>query len=72
MHVTPQIRLLLAIGLVVGGVVVTYYASSGFSGAADFRVGATSIVPTGMLPVFVVGVIMFAYGLVHLLESIPH
>jgi hypothetical protein len=66
--VTAKTRLPLSIGFVVCGIAIIYYASSGFSGAADFRT-ATSIIPTSMLPVFVVGVIMLALGLIQLLDS---
>jgi hypothetical protein len=49
------------------GVVIAYSASSRFSGAADFPVCTTPEVPIGTLNVFIVAIIMFAYGLVHLL-----
>jgi hypothetical protein len=62
-------RLASSILLIIVGAAVVYYVSSGFSGSADFRGGSGSIIANSLLPAFILGLIMFAFGLIELASS---
>jgi hypothetical protein len=59
---------MLAVLMVTFGIALTYYTSNGFSGTASFQGGA--IVPGGFLPAFVVGLAIFALGVIELVASV--
>jgi hypothetical protein len=62
--------LVLSAVMMTLGIVIIYYASQGFSGTADFQSSVGPIVSNSLMPVFAVGVVIFALGVIQFLTSI--
>jgi hypothetical protein len=69
-HLISRGGLLAALGMLTSGFVVLYFISSGFSGSTEFQSNTTAIVPNGLLPGFIIGVLLLAFGAVELFSSV--
>jgi dipeptide/tripeptide permease len=68
--VKTKTSVMLSAAMMILGIVIIYYASKGFSGTADFQGSVGPIVPNGLMPVFALGIIIFALGVIKFRTSI--
>jgi sugar phosphate permease len=69
-HLISRGGLAAAVGMLASGFVILYYISSGFSASAQFQSNTTAIVPNGLLPGFIIGLLLLAFGAVELFASV--
>jgi hypothetical protein len=71
-HLISKVEFALSVGMLASGIAVLLFVSSGFSGTAEFQSDTAAIIPNGLVPGFIVGLLLLAFGAVEFFSSVTH